>query len=200
MPHLANDPTAADLVSDEPKRGDHTALATAFTVLFVVVFGVAVSPLVGIVHATGFFGGLALWLARPTHATFGVIKVPYLVTLGAYVVHRIDEEVSGFVPAIEDLAGVEAADIASPITVLLVVLSLAWMLGPLLLRTGHPLGHFAAWSMFAGFAIVELWHFVFPLLEAGPYGYFPGMVTAPIISAAGWWGVWVMWRDRRSIR
>lgn len=196
MPHLANGLTAAYLVSDEPKRGGHVAVASAFTALFVVVFGMAVSPLVGIVHATGFFGGLALWLARPTHAPFGTIKVPYLVTLGAYVVHRIDEEVSGFVPAIEALTGVEAADVLAPITILLVILALAWMLGPLLLRIGHPLGQFAAWSMFAGFAIVELWHFVFPLLESGPYGYFPGMVTAPIISAAGWWGVWVLWRDR----
>lgn len=180
------------------KRFGDVATAVLFLAALVTAFTFAVSPLVGFVHVTGFAVGLALWLARPARAAFSDIKVPYLVALGAFVVHRIDEEVSDFVPAIEEVAGREAADVLSIGSLILVVLSLAWMLSPLLLRYGHPLGQFGAWSVFAGFGVIELWHFVFPLLTPEPYGYFPGMITAPIIAAAGWWGMWRMWQVTRG--
>jgi hypothetical protein len=186
--------------SSRRKRAGHVVLATAYCAVMVALFAVGAAPLIGIAHAPGYFGGLALWFAHPMRATWARIKAPYLVALGAIAVHRIDEEVSAFVPAIEELNGRQAAAATSPISILIVVLTLAWILSPLLLRTGHPLGHFGAWSLFAAFGLVEPWHFVFPLFTPEPYGYFPGMVTAPIIIAAAWWGMWRMWQASRVAR
>jgi hypothetical protein len=179
-------------------RPAHVVLATALSAAIVGLMGVALAPLAAIAHVPGLLVGLVLWLARPGRAAWARIRRPFLVALGAFVVHRIDEEVSRFVPAMEELTGRQAVDVASPVSIVLVVLALAWMLSPLLLRTGHPLGHFGAWSVFAAFGLVEPWHFLFPLFSPDPYGYFPGMITAPIIAAAGWWGMWRMWRETRT--
>lgn len=170
-------------------------IATFVCVAIVLLGGLALAPLVALVFGIGFFSGLALWLARPGGITWDRLKVPYAVAILAYIIHRIDEEVSAFVPAMEELTGQRAVDVVSPTSILLVILSLGWMLSPLLVRLGHPLGQFGAWSLFATFALVEPWHFIFPLLTAEPYGYFPGMVTAPIIIAAGLWGLSRMWQD-----
>jgi hypothetical protein len=181
-------------------RARHVVAGILLSAAIVGLVGLALAPLAAIAFFPGFFAGLVLWLARPMRATWARVRLPYLVALGAYVVHRIDEEVSRFVPAMEELTGRQAVDVASPVSIVLVVLALAWMLSPLLLRTGHPLGHFGAWSVFAAFGLVEPWHFLFPLFSPDPYGYFPGMITAPIIAAAGWWGMWRMWRETRTVR
>ena len=170
------------------------ALAFVFTAAIVSLGGLAIAPLVAIVFATGFVPGFLLWLFRPVRFTFSDIKAPYFVALAAYVVHRIDEGVSGFVPAMEELTGRAAVDVATPVSIILVLLSLIWMLSPILVRWGISFGYFGAWSLFAAFGIVEIWHFIFPLLTPEPYGYFPGMITAPLIAAAGWWGMWRLWK------
>ena len=170
-------------------------LGTAFSTAMVALGAISLAPLVGGVFAVGFFGGLVLWLARPSEATFQTVRAPYLAGLAAYVVHRIDEEVSGFVPDIEALTGSSAVPVLSLPSLVLVVMSLAWMASPLLLLRGkHPLGQYGAWTLFTSFGVLEGAHFVFPLLAGGAYGYFPGMVTAPLIMATGWWGMWRMWR------
>lgn len=166
-----------------------------------VVLGyLAIAPLVGLVFAGGFFSGFGLWLARPMQASFEAIKAPYLSAIAAYAIHRTDEELSGFVPAMEELTGRSAADVTSPVSIALVVLSAMWVLSVLLMRHDHAIGHYGAWALFAGFGVIELAHFVFPLLTPEPYGYFPGMVTAPLISAVGWWGLWRLWRAERPVR
>jgi hypothetical protein len=175
------------------KRPWAIAVAATFSATMVALGALALGPLVGIVFATGFFGGFLLWVVGPPYASFATMKVPYIVALIAYVIHRVDEELSGFVAAMEALTGHEAVAVVSPVSISLVALSLAWMLSPLLLRRRHALGHFGTWSLFTGFGVIELWHFVFPLLTPEPYGYFPGMITAPLIAAVGWWGMWRLW-------
>lgn len=178
-----------------PKRPTHIAIASAFSAVFVSLFGFAMAPLVAFIHAPGFLAGLVLWLTRPLTARWSRIRTPYVVAIGAYIIHRIDEGVSDFLPAMERLTGQQIAEVVSPISFLMVAMALGWMLSPLLMRKGHALGHFGAWSLFAAFGIVEPWHFLFPLLTPEPYGYFPGMITAPIMIAAGWWGMWRMWQE-----
>lgn len=41
--------------------------------------------------AFGFFGGLILWLIVPTKVSFAPIKVPFFLTLGLFVVHKLEE-------------------------------------------------------------------------------------------------------------
>jgi hypothetical protein len=178
------------------RRAWEIAVAAAFSAVMVALGALALAPLVGVVFATGFFGGFLLWLAGPRHASFATIKVPYIFALVAYVIHRTDEELSGFVAAMEELTGHQAVAVVSPVSIALVAFSLAWMVSPLLLRRGHALGHFGVWTLFTGFGVIELWHFVFPLLTPEPYGYFPGMITAPLIAAVGWWGMWRLWRAK----
>lgn len=168
-------------------------VATIFCAVMSGLGALAIAPLVALVFGIGFFSGLVLWLVRPMAVSWNRIKMPYFAAILAYIIHRIDEGVSDFVPAMEELTGRQAADVASPTSITLVVLSLGWMLSPLLIRIGHPLGYFGAWSLFATFALVEPWHFLFPILSPEPYGYFPGMITAPIIIVAGTWGLWRMW-------
>ncbi len=177
----------------------HVAIGAAFSLTMVVLGQLAVGTLVAIVFSTGFVLGWVLWVAVPDRASFDTLKVPYVVALVAYAVHRTEEEVADFVGAIERLTGDQAVDVVSPVSVTLVVLSVAWMLSPLLVRWGHPLGYYGAWTLFAGFGVLELAHFVFPLMTPEPYGYFPGMWTVPLIAASGWWGMWRLWRgDRRE--
>ncbi len=160
--------------------------------------GLAFVPLVSLIFATGFVPGFLFWLVRRESFTFRSIKWPYFASLGAYVVHRIEEGVSGFVPAVEELTGGTAVDPTSPLSLLLVLFSLIWMLSPILVRRQISFGYFGAWSLFAAFAFVELWHFVFPFLTPEPYGYFPGMATAPLISAAGFWGLYRLYRSSKA--
>lgn len=169
-------------------------LAFLFTLAMVVLGALAIAPLVGVVFASGFFTGFVLWLIMPMQATFQTIKLPYVVAILAYIIHRTDEEVSEFVPAMEELTGSTAAAVTSPVSIVLVVLSLVWMLSPLLMKYGYAFGFYGAWTLFAGFGIIELAHFVFPLLTPDSYGYFPGMITAPLIAAVGWWGMWRLWK------
>ncbi len=176
----------------------HVTVGAGFSAAMVAFAYLWAGWVTAIVFSAGFVTGWVLWLARRSPANFAAIKLPYLVSLAAYVVHRIDEELSGFVPAIEQLTGAEPVDVTSPLSIVLVVFSVAWMLSPVLIRRGHPLGYYGAWTLFAGFGILEVAHFVFPLLTDDPYGYFPGMWTAPLIIAAGWWGLIRMWKGGPS--
>jgi len=47
--------------------------------------------------------------------------------------------------------------------------------------------------------VIELAHFVFPLMTGTPYGYFPGMATAGPLSAAGLWGIVRMTKANRRL-
>lgn len=190
------DPQTAQLASAETRARSplHIVIGGAFSLMMITFAYLWAGWLIAIVFSTGFAVGWVLWLARPQHATFSTIKMPYLASLGAYVIHRTDEEISGFAPAIEELTGAEPTAVISPLSIALVIASLAWMLSPLLMRRGHPLGHYGAWTLFAGFGLLEIWHFAFPIFTPEPYGYFPGMWTAPVIIAAGCWGLWRMWR------
>lgn len=176
------------------RRRHHLLGGAAFSTVMVWFAYQWAGWLIAMVFSAGFVTGWLMWLVRPATPTFSSIKAPYFVALGAYVIHRIDEEVSGFVPAIEELTGAEPVALTSPLSLGIAGLSVMWMLSPVLLRWRYPLGAYGAWTLFAGFGVLELAHFVFPLLTPGGYGYFPGMVTAPLIIAAGWWGLLRLWR------
>lgn len=171
-------------------------VALAFTLTMVALGYFTVGMVLVIPFALGFFSGFLLWLIRPLADSFQTVKGPWIAGLIAYVIHRTEEGVAGFVPAIEELGGTTAVSATHPWSLALVVLSLIWFLSPLLIRRGYAFGHYGAWTLFTAFGILELAHFVFPLFTPEPYGYFPGMWTAPLIVATGWWGLWRMWHGR----
>jgi len=173
-------------------------LALAFTLAMVALGYLTVGIAVALPFAVGFSSGFVLWLTRPLTASFRTIKGPYIAGLIAYVIHRAEEEIAAFVPALEELGADMAVSVTHPWSLTLVALSLIWFLSPLLIKRGIAFGHYAAWTIFTSFGILELAHFVFPFFTPEPYGYFPGMWTAPLIVATGWWGLWRMWHGDRS--
>ena len=174
------------------------ALALAFTLAIVALGYLTLGTVMAVPFAIGFGSGFLLWLARPLTASFQTVKGPYIAGLIAYAIHRTEEGVAGFVPAMEELGGDVAVSVTHPLSIALVALSLFWFLSPLLIKRGFAFGHYGAWTLFTAFGILELAHYAFPLFTPEPYGYFPGMWTAPLIVAAGFWGISRMWRGKRG--
>lgn len=139
----------------------------------------------------GYVGGFIFWLLVPDRATFASVKIPYLITLLLFIVHRIEEYVSDFQVTLSGITGVPVPDVASlPIILLLIGSVLAWILGPLLMRRGYAFGYYLMWTFFVSMGISELAHFIFPLFRESAYGYFPGMASVFLLAPAAWFGMW----------
>lgn len=165
----------------------HTA---AIIALGYVLLGLAPMAL----FALGFVVGLALWLATEDDATFLDIRAPYFLTLGLFVLHKIEEREFDFFPALSRLTGVPMPQEGSPFALLLYALAAAWLLVPFLMPLRHAFAYYLAWTFFASMGIIELAHFGFPLFDDRPYGYFPGMATVVALAPAAWWGLYRMKR------
>jgi hypothetical protein len=171
-------------------QGFLVALAAAHTAAIVAI-GYVLLGFVGMaLFAFGFVGGLMVWLVARDAATFADIRLPYFLTLGFFVLHKVEERELDFFPALSQLTGVPVPQEGSPLALLLYALAAAWLLVPLLMRRGNSFGHYLAWTFFVSMGLVELAHFVFPLFEERPYGYFPGMASVVLLAPAAWWGVW----------
>ena len=123
-----------------------------------------------VVFASGFLGGLFLWLVVPTRAPFTKIKVPYWLTFFLFFLHRVEEYVFKFQEALSRLTGVPVPKISSLSLVALVLASVgAWAVTPILFQRGYAFGQYLAWTFFAAMGITELAHFAFPLFTPDPY-------------------------------
>ncbi len=167
------------------------------TIVFAGLFTLAVLVLgyvlLGIVpmflFAFGFLGGFPLWLTIPTSASFASIKVPYFLTLGFFVLHKMEERYFNFFPALSKITGVPVPETNSWLGYLLYAFAGAWLLIPYLVGRGYPFGYYLAWTFFTSMGITELAHFVFPFFTKEPYGYFPGMASVVGLAPLAWWGL-----------
>ncbi len=174
------------------KRNQVIAAAMLYTVAVVVIGYVLLGAVGAGLFTLGFLGGLFIWLAMPDRATFADIRIPYFLTLGFFVLHKIEERELDFFPALSQLTGVPVPESGSLLAVLLYVLAAAWLLIPLLMPRHCSFGHYLAWTFFFSMGVIELAHFVFPLFVDGPYGYFPGMASVVPLAPAAWWGLYRM--------
>lgn len=174
----------------KPVRWVVVAVVHAFAV--VAVGYMLLGPIPMLLFASGFVGGLAIWLGRQDRADFADIRLPYFLTLAAFVLHKVEERELDFFPALSDLTGVPVPQEGSPLAVLLYLLAAAWLLVPFLMSRKNPLGAYLAWTLFASMGGLELAHFAFPLFRYGPYGYFPGMWSVILLAPAAWWGAFRM--------
>ena len=172
------------------------AVASMMTMAAVVLGYVALGAMPMFLFAFGFCGGLVWWLLVPSRATFASIKVPYFLTLALFAVHKWEERVSGFFPALSQITGVPLPSTDSSLVVALYSLAAAWLLVPYLLRRGHELGYYLVSTFFMSMGTTELAHFAFPLLVDRPYAYFPGMFSVIPLAPAAWWGLWRLWCSR----
>lgn len=146
--------------------------------------------------ALGYVGGLLVWLWRSTRVSFRTIRVPYLVTLAPFVVHKYEERTTDFFPALSGITGIPAPETTDPLVYVLYALASAWLLAPWLIWRGSEFGYFLAWSFFLSMGVTELAHFLLPLLKKESYGYFPGMWSVIPLAPAAWWGVSRLWTGR----
>lgn len=146
--------------------------------------------------AFGFLGGLLCWLGIRTDPQFGSFRVAYFITLGLFVLHKLEERYLGFFPALAEITGVPAPQEVTVLGMLLYALAGAWLLIPFLVVRGYQFGYYLAWSFFTAMGVTELAHFILPFFTAGQYGYFPGMASTTLLAPAAWWGMWRMSRTR----
>ncbi len=174
------------------KKTSITAFALFFS-LMIPIFGYFYTGwLIALLFLIGYFTGFFLWFFIPAKVPFAGIKAPYLVTLLAFILHKVEENRMNFFEVVGDkITGVPVPEVTPLLVISLLILPIgAWLLVPLLMKRGYDFGYYLAWTFFTSTGIIELAHFVFPLLTNEPYGYFPGMITALPLAAAGWWGMY----------
>ncbi len=164
-------------------------LAVLYTIAIPVLGYLSIGAAPGIIFLVGFGAGLVMFLNVPTRPSWDRIKVPYYLTLGLFVIHRIDEQLFGFFDALTEVTGVAYPSITYPPGFMLGLLSFAWLLSPLLIKKGYSFGYYGAWSVFCAMGLSELAHFIFPFMTPEPYGFFPGMLTVIPLAPAAWWGM-----------
>ncbi len=165
--------------------------AVAFTFAVPAVGYAAFGVVPASLFLIGYFTGLIAWLVFPSRASYEKIREPYWIVFGLFVVHRIEEKVSGFFATLAAMTGVPTPEILSPSIVLLLILSVAaWVSGPAMIHRGYEFGYYLVWTFFCSMGITELGHFVFPLFLDQPYGYFPGMASVVVLAPAAWLCMW----------
>lgn len=138
----------------------------------------------------GYLGGFILWLTIPETTPFSSIKNIYWFTFMLFLLHRVEEKVSGFFDVLAEMTGTPKPEILSvPIVLLLIISVGAWLGAPILAARKQPLGIYLVWTFFASMGITELAHFVFPLFRDEPYGYFPGMLSVFVLAPVAWYGM-----------
>jgi hypothetical protein len=176
---------------DRTNRRSFSVIASAavFTAAVVALGYVLLGFIPMALFALGFVGGLLFWIFIPAEVPFAAIRVPYLLCLALFVLHKLEERYLDFFPALSRLTGVPVPGEGSPPAVLLYAFAGAWLLIPWLVGRKHAFGYFLAWTFFASMGITELAHFVFPFFTGSPYGYFPGMASALLLAPLAWWGM-----------
>lgn len=181
----------AKLLARSPRAA---TLAFALTAAVIVLGYVMLGLLPAVLFAFGFLGGLVAWLLVPTSASFAAIRVPYFLTLGLFVIHKLEERYLGFFPALSEITGVPVPETDNVLVFLLYGLAGTWLLVPWLVKRAHAFGFYLAWTFFISMGTIELAHFFFPLLRPGAYDYFPGMWSVIPLAPAAWWGIWRLTR------
>ncbi len=172
----------------------HTLVASAITLALLLTGYWSFGFWTTVIFSGGFVGGLLLWMVLPSPNKFKWIKLPYWLTLISFIaLHRVEENVMKFQEKLSALTGNPVPKLSDPALIILVVVSVGgWLLIPILLKRGHWLGQYFAWTFFASMGITELAHFVFPFLAFGEFRYFPGMLSIIFLAPLAWWGMYRM--------
>lgn len=161
----------------------------------------------GILYATlfliGYLGGFFLWIFIPSKTTWATIKVPYWLTLLAFLfLHKVEENRMKFFEVVsEKITGGTVPEFSAGLVIGLLILPIgAWLLVPPLLKSRNELGYYSFWTLFASMGITELTHFFLPFLTNEPYGYFPGMASVAILAPLAWWGMWRLLKITENLK
>ncbi len=177
------------------RKRDRLLVATGalmFSLLIPAIGYVYLGPLVAFLFLLGYLGGFFLWLVVPVRVGWPYVRNPYWAALVIFILHKVEENQMEFFRVLGDrITGIATPELTPLLVLGLLVLPLGtWLSIPFLIKRRSTLGYFLAWTFFTSLGIVELAHFVFPVLTNEPYGYFPGMVSATILAPIGIWGMW----------
>ncbi len=179
---------------EKPRKGSLLVLsAAAFSLLVPWLGYVYLGPFYASLFLVGYGGGFALWLLVPTGASWRFIRLPYWLTLAAFLLlHKVEENRMAFFEAVSTrITGAPIPEMSVGVAIGLLVIPVgAWLAIPVLFGRGQEFGRYLAWTFFASMGFTELAHFLMPMLANEPYGYFPGMASVVILAPLAWWGMW----------
>jgi hypothetical protein len=167
------------------------SIAFLFTLLILTLGYIAFGGITMLIFTSGFLGGFILWLIFPNAISFSNIKTLFWLTFFLFLVHRIEEKVTGFFPALSQITGVPVPKVTSPSVILLVLTSVgAWLCVPYLMNRKSAFGKYLLWTFFAAMGITELAHFIFPFFTETAYNYFSGMASVFVLAPVAWVGIY----------
>ena len=146
------------------------------------------APLLVLVLAALTALGLALRRRSPPESALerAAAARALAAALGAQTLHFAEEWAAGFPERLGVLLGPPAMSNAFFLVFNLVWL-VVWAVSIPALRAGRPLAFFAAWFLAVAAMLNAVAH---PLLALAGGGYFPGLMSSPLIGVAGLW----LWR------
>lgn len=169
-------------------------LLTAFFVFGQKQIGLAVVAIVG---GAGVLALIAWGLTTyRMPASPGIVPV-YLLTVACLDLHIMEEYLSGFAPRMSRLFHIPSFTVQTFMISFAFIGIIVWILAAIGLLNGNPLANYAAWFMFS-IPVMEFSHYIFPLIEGGPYHYFPGMYTAWLPALPGFYGIYRLWKESRG--
>ncbi|MEE8257073.1 MAG: hypothetical protein V3R60_04220 [Acidobacteriota bacterium] len=171
--------------------GDLRYLYLTIVIVFLFtagVFGfVYIGPVIVAIIGSAGVGGLVAWLLTTFKKPADPLRIApmYFLTLAALMVHITEEYITDFPLKMSQTFSITFAEPVFVVAIAMVGF-VFWILGGVSLLYRNPLGNYVCWFLFIGMIFAELTHFVFPIVEGGPYHYFSGMWTAllPLIPAA----------------
>ena len=174
-------------------------LALLFTLLIPAIGYYYLGVLYATLFLIGYLGGFVIWLLVPSKASWTLLKVPFWLTLLAFLfLHKVEENRLKFFEVVsEKITGGTVPEFTVGLVIGLLILPIgAWLIIPLLVKRGYELGYYLIWTLFVSMGITELAHFFLPFLTNEPYGYFPGMISVFILAPLAWWGIWRLLHKR----
>lgn len=151
---------------------------------------------VAIVSGAGILALIAWGLTTyRTPASPQIVPV-YLLTVACLHLHIMEEYLMGFAPKMSHLFGIPIFTEQTFLISFAFVGIALWILAGIGLLYRNPLANYAAWFMFM-IPVMEITHYIFPLIEGGTYHYFPGMWTAWLPMLPGVYGIYQLWRGSR---
>lgn len=115
------------------------------------------------------------------------IAIPYLIAVICFIIHVYEEYRSHIEKTMGKMLKINVTQQG--------FLSVAGFLGPVIWLTGLAMalnqwqfGYFLVSTFYFGMMFGEITHFIFPFVENGKFHYSPGMYTALLPIAAGWYG------------
>jgi hypothetical protein len=169
-------------------------LLVTFFVVGLQKIGLAV---VAIVSGAGLLAFVAWMLTTYRTPASPQILPIYLLTVASLHLHIMEEYSMGFAPRMSRLFGIPMFTERSFLISFAFVGIVLWILAGVGLIYRNPLANYAAWFMFS-IPVMEISHYIFPLLEGGPYHYFPGMWTAWLPMLPGFYGIYRLWTETRQ--